>query len=644
MKKKTINIDTYIKSGEFYKTVVEDGSDIVFIVDYSGIIFYHNPSVEEILGHKPNSLVGKQFFDFIHPSSRDRFIQDFENSSKKSYDSSVDFKFLCKDKSYKYLEFNSINLIDKNGAKGLILDCRDVTQRIKDAEELLKAQKAKEQFLANMSHEIRTPINGISGMATLLADSNNESDRQKYLSAIKNSAESLKVIINDILDLSMIESGKLKFEEIGFTIKGQFDTLYNTFIHQAKENKIKLFFEVDPEADQIVLGDPVRLNQILINLISNSMKFTHVGRIDINVRLKMKKGNSLYLSFEVSDTGIGIPEEKLQRIFESFTQADESVSRRYGGTGLGLTITKQLIDLLGGEIKVRSVENKGTTFTFIIPFKKGSKKDLVEYRDLSIDKKDELNGLKVLLVEDNDVNRLYANKLLSKWNCIVEEAENGNMALEYLKKQGFDIILMDVQMPVMDGFEATTLIRNKFSKPKSDIPIIALTANAIKGDNQRCLDVGMNDYLAKPFKPDELKKKIIGLIGEEQENDSLSVQMGNEVYAQLPDMEHLKMMCHNDSDFMKEIIEVFLESTPKNIEEMYESLNTSNYSQLKKDAHKIKSSVSFIGLKSAIPLLKELESLSLEHSDNQIIKEKLNDFENMVSTTIDFLKKELKSL
>ncbi|MEQ9167062.1 MAG: PAS domain S-box protein, partial [Fulvivirga sp.] len=204
----------YVNQGLFYKAVVEDGSDIIFIVDYKGNILYHNPSVEDTLGHAPDSLIGKNFFDYIKPSTLKSFKSEFKKSISKPYDESIEFRFLCKDNSFRYLEFNSINLKHKGGVEGLILDCRDITQRKKDAEELLRAQKAKEQFLANMSHEIRTPINGISGMVNLISEANSEKDKKQYLNAIKNSTESLKVIINDILDLSVIESGKLKFEKI----------------------------------------------------------------------------------------------------------------------------------------------------------------------------------------------------------------------------------------------------------------------------------------------------------------------------------------------------------------------------------------------------------------------------------------------
>ncbi len=633
-------LDDYVKTGEFFKAVVEDGSDIIFIVNYDGVIKYHNRAVEETLGYKPLSLVGKSFFDYIQDDEIDQFKYEFKASTTKPYDENVEFRFLCLDKTYRYLEFNSINLRHKNGVEGLILDCRDITQRKKDAEELLRAQKAKQQFLANMSHEIRTPINGISGMASLLAEAGSDNDREKYLTAIQTSAESLKVIINDILDLSMIESGKLKFEKIGFGLKEQLDNIYNTFIHQAANKDLIFNIEVDPEADLILIGDPVRLSQILINLIGNAMKFTHVGRIDINVSLKMVKDDKYYLSFDVADTGIGISETKLAQIFDSFTQADDSITRRYGGTGLGLAITKQLVDMQKGTIKVRSVENKGTTFTFVIPYKKGKKEDLPENKlKLKVEEEVDFHGLKVLLVEDNDINRLYAVRLLSKWNIEVAEAENGVIAVDRLKDQDFDLIFMDLQMPVMDGFEATTIIRNKFTTPKSDVPIVALTANAIKGDSDRCFEVGMNAYISKPFKPEQLieviQQNVPGL-------DSKSVVSSSQ--KQLTDIEYLREVCHNDSVFMKEMIEVFVNTMPDILEEMERSIEDSEWNKLSKAAHKSKPSFTFMGLKDTTNLAKKIEEMGREGTEVDKIPLVFKEFSDQTQKAIaelqDILKQE----
>src|SRR5687768_7023781 len=344
----------YVRKGSFYAAVVEDGSDLIFIVDFEGNIHYHNASVKDTLGYRAKSLTGKNFFDFIPAAAVNDLKQKFSQSQKRAYTEKVEIQFLCTDRSYKFLEFNAINLKHKVGLNGYILDCRDITQRKRDAEELVRLQKAKEQFLANISHEIRTPINGIAGMAGLLSQDSSPEERATYLNAIKHSAENLKVIINDILDLAAIESGKLRLEKIPFNLHDLLPSLIGMFAYQAKEKKLKLEYKIHPSLGRNLLGDPVRLNQILINLISNAVKFTHSGHIEVLCSAEEKKKNSCVVKIQVVDTGVGVPSDKLDTIFESFSQADASVTRKYGGSGLGLTIVKQLVELQHGTIEVKS--------------------------------------------------------------------------------------------------------------------------------------------------------------------------------------------------------------------------------------------------------------------------------------------------
>ncbi len=631
------SLQEYVSKGLFYEAVVEDGSDIIFIVDYHGNILYHNPSVEDTLGHAPDSLIGKNFFDFIKPETLTDLKKEFLKSVSKPYDESIEFRFLCKDKTYRYLEFNSINLKHKGGVEGLILDCRDITQRKKDAQELLRAQKAKEQFLANMSHEIRTPVNGIAGMINLLSETTSTEDRELYLNAIKNSTQSLKVIINDILDLSAIESGKLKFEKIGFNIKYQLSAVLDTFLYTSKDKGIVLTYNITEEAKSVFIGDPARLNQILINLISNAVKFTHVGEISVNVDVEKIEKNIRYVRFKVKDTGVGIPTKKINHIFDSFTQADASVTRRFGGTGLGLTIVKELIELQDGMIEVESEVNTGTTFTFVIPYETGKEKDLIQPKSSDFKKtlKHSLTGLKVLLVEDNDVNRLYANSILTKWDCEVNTAENGMVAIERLKSQKFDIVLMDVQMPIMDGYEATRKIRRSTESIKN-IPIIALTANAIKGDVDKCLEAGMNDYISKPFHPETLFKTISKYIAAGKiniEDVSEPISKGS-----LTNLDYLRKVCDGDKKFMNEMIQTFISNTPIAINEMQHWSNESNWEMVGKTAHKMKPSITFVGLEKAKTLIKELETYGKESIHTDRIPAKINDLSNLCQKALTELK------
>lgn len=586
-------LETYVKKGNFYKAVVEDGSDIIFIVDFEGNILYHNASVHETLGYRARSLMGKNFFDYILPSSLDEFKANFKQTQKRAYTEKVEFQFLCKDKTFRFLEFNAINLKNKEGLPGLILDCRDITQRKEDAVELLRLQKAKEQFLANISHEIRTPINGIAGIAGLLSKNQNVEEREMYLNAIRHSSENLKVIINDILDLAAIDSGKLKFEKIAFNLKDLLPSLIATFTYQAREKNLALHSTIDESLNKILLGDPVRLNQVLINLISNAVKFTHTGAIHVKCELEKEQRGICHVRISVKDTGVGIPSEKLNTIFESFSQADESVTRRYGGTGLGLTIARQLVEFQKGRIEVNSQEHVGSTFTVYIPYAVGTAKaSKLASQHVANNAAITTQNVRVLLVEDNDINRLYAKSILQTWKCSTDIAENGLIAIEKLKSNSYDVILMDVQMPVMDGYEATKAIR-MMPHPVGGTPIVALTANATKIDVEKCLTAGMNDYLSKPFTPEDLyqmlfeKLKIVPLSTSEVTIPAISKQYN---------LEYLKKMSGNNREFIKEMLQTFVQSIPNSLKEMKYALNLSDFTKLARVTHQIKPSMTLLGI------------------------------------------------
>jgi PAS domain S-box-containing protein len=590
-----MKLQQYVTKGSFYKAVVEDGSDLIFVVDFDGNICYHNSSVGDTLGYKSKNLIGKNFFNYILPSTLSDFKVKFKQSQKRAYTEKVEFQFLCADSSFRFLEYNAINLKHKEGLDGFILDCRDITQRKKDAEELVRLQKAKEQFLANISHEIRTPINGIAGMADLLGQNANAAEQETYLNAIRHSAENLKLIINDILDLAAIESGKLKFEKIGFNLTDLVPSLISTFAYQAKEKNISLDYSIEKKLNRILVGDPVRLNQVLINLISNAVKFTHSGSINISCTVERLQKETCWVRFEVSDTGIGIPAEKLNTIFESFSQADASVTRKYGGSGLGLTIVKQLVELQSGKITVRSEENLGSTFIVLIPYLIGKTSTIFtstqasqKLQDSSLTKR-----LKVLLVEDNDINRLYAKSILKNWQCEVDIAENGLVAIEKVKSGDYDVVLMDIQMPVMDGYEATKTIR-LLEGSKRDVPIVALTANATKPDIERCLASGMNDYLPKPFTPDDLHRKIVLDLKIRPKADKVSLAPGTLTASY--DLSYLRSISNNNEEFIQEMMQTFVQTIPGVVNQMREGLAEKNFERISRLAHQVKPSFTLLGI------------------------------------------------
>jgi len=501
-------------------------------------------------------------------------------------------------------------------------------------------------FLANMSHEIRTPINGIAGMINLLSGTKTTREQEKYISAIHNSTDNLKVIINDILDLSALESGKLNFEQIGFRISDLLPQVVETFLPQANEKGVELNYEYIPGSELVLLGDPVRLSQILINLINNAIKFTYKGSITVHSKISSKLNKTAYVDFAVSDTGIGIPDEKLESIFDTFRQADDSITRKFGGTGLGLSIVKQLVDLQGGSIQVTSAENVGSTFRFTIPYQIGIDEDLVDdsNSDAKLEKQKKLPGMKVLLVEDNDINRLYASNIIKNWGCKVDEAENGLICLEKHKKNDYDVILMDIQMPVMDGFETTISIRNSFEGHKSEIPIIALTANAIKGDNEKCLSLGMNDYISKPFLPQELFKVISKFQKSESEVKRAKEEKVKEnpiepvTKKEITNLSYLESISNNDKKFVREMISTFIETTPETVGLMEKELKAGNLPNLGLLAHKIKPSLTFMGIESMTNTVKEIEVLGKENKDPERINDLLSSFTSVINDSIKELK------
>jgi len=363
-------------------------------------------------------------------------------------------------------------------------------------------------FLANMSHEIRTPMNAIVGMTSLLSETGLTKKQEDYLKAIQTSGDNLLVIINDILDISKIESGKLEIENINFDFRELINNTKRSIELKAEEKDLLFTLDIKNDVPSVLISDPVRLNQVLINLLGNSIKFTKKGSVSLSCSVMEVENEKAKIKFEVKDTGVGIEATKLEKIFESFSQEDESTTRKFGGTGLGLSISKQLVALLGGELSVKSELGEGSNFYFVLNLPIGKK--TIKKKKIIIDTEtNPLKNKKVLLVEDNEINRFLATTVLGKWDLNVDLAEDGKKAVDKVQANSYDVVLMDIQMPVMGGVEATQIIRKQL---KMDIPIIALTANAVKGDREEFLAAGMDDYISKPFDASILFNKMISFI------------------------------------------------------------------------------------------------------------------------------------
>ncbi|NND06005.1 MAG: response regulator [Saprospiraceae bacterium] len=380
-------------------------------------------------------------------------------------------------------------------------------------QEAIEARMAEENFLANMSHEIRTPMNGVVGFTELLSQMSLSAEQKEYVDAIRHSSSHLLAIINDILDISKIKGGHIEFEEADISIRDLIRNIENTIKVSAAAKNIQVSTLVDPEVPTNVIGDSVRLSQILLNLATNAIKFTDEGYVRISVHCLGVSENQYAISFKVKDTGIGIAPQQLKNIFKEFKQAESSTTRVYGGTGLGLSISKKLVELQGGQISVESTLNEGSTFSFNILFKRNSVRPKIlripEENGESIPE-----GCKIMVVDDSRMNRVLVKKILQKGadNIFTEEVENGQEAIELLLESDFDLILLDLQMPVMNGFETCHQIRTKFPEEKRNVPIIALTADALPQEKIKAFDIGMNEYVIKPFKKEDLFQKINRLI------------------------------------------------------------------------------------------------------------------------------------
>ncbi|MCX6246768.1 MAG: tetratricopeptide repeat protein [Bacteroidetes bacterium] len=466
-----------------------------------------------------------------------------------------------------------------------------------------QSERFKQQFLANMSHEIRTPMNAVMGMTNLLIDKDPRADQQHYLDGIKKSSDILLHIINDILDLSKIESGKMELEKTDFLIRETVEQVVTTLHHKADEKGLRLLSDVGNDIPGVLLGDPVRINQILMNLAGNAIKFTEKGSVLISVTFTgSSPSHLLNLRFSVTDTGIGIPKDKLEKVFESFAQANASDTRKYGGTGLGLSISRQLVELYGGEITIESEEGAGTTFSFILSLEEGSVERLQQQLN-SVANVDGhiLDGLKILIADDNEYNRIVAEDTLkSKADVFITTASDGHEAIALLKKHYFDLILMDVQMPEMNGFEATQFIRANMDPLKKDIPVIALTASVLRTDLDKCRQAGMNSYIPKPFNAAQLIRGIAEVLGIEigiaADICGKNVE-GTSVSGKVTDLTYLRNFCEEDAGKMNRYITMFLESAPVLTEKINTAFAEDDFIEIANQLHGFKTRFIMMGMK-----------------------------------------------
>ena len=459
-----------------------------------------------------------------------------------------------------------------------------------------EAVKSKQQFLSNMSHEIRTPMNAIIGFTKVILKTDLTAKQKEYLTAIKISGDSLIVLINDILDLAKVDSGKMSFEKTPFKLHLSIKAMLHLFETKIQEKNLILITNYDHEIPDVVEGDPVRLHQIILNLVSNAVKFTNKGTITVNVNLVRQNDKTVTIKFAIEDTGIGIEKNKIADVFENFQQATSETSRLFGGTGLGLAIVKQLVEAQNGKIKVQSRINRGSTFSFLLDFQKTNAEAVLEPEIL--EQNTDVKNTKILVAEDMELNQLLMKTLLDDFGFECEIASNGKIAIEKLKEKKYDIVLMDLQMPEMNGFEATRHIRKIM---KLDIPIIALTADVTTIDVEKCKEVGMNDYISKPVDERLLYSKLIGFIKKpiliiEQKNDGINITEK----IRYVDLSYLSKLTNSNPKLMAEIISSYLKQTPPLLQTMKQSFKDKDWHLLKASVHKMIPSFAIMGINSEI--------------------------------------------
>jgi PAS domain S-box-containing protein len=606
-----------LKIANYARSLIEASRDPLFTISPQGKITDMNEATIRVTGISRKKLTGAAFFDYFTDSGKATEL--YNHVFEKGF--VVDYPLTIVDGKLTDVLFNGSVYKDEEGKViGAVLVARDITEQKRISKELTEAivfaelatgiaedaknkaesatliaenaVKAKQQFLSNMSHEIRTPMNAIIGFTKVLLKSDTSTKQKEYLHAIKMSGDALIVLINDILDLAKVDAGKMIFSQTPFKMALSISAMLHLFENKIKEKNLELVREYDDKIPEVLVGDPVRLHQIILNLVSNAVKFTSKGKITVSVCLLSEDNEKATIEFAVSDTGIGIAENKIEKIFENFQQASSGTSRLYGGTGLGLAIVKQLVEPQGGSISVKSKINEGSTFSFTLSFLKTKAHIVAESEMVELDS--EYNNIRVLVVEDIALNQLLMRTLLDDFDFKCDIASNGKIAIEKLQKEKFDIVLMDLQMPEMNGFEATDYIRNKL---KSKIPIIALTADVTTVDLAKCKAVGMDDYIAKPVDERILYSKIVGLVKKTlSSEDKTEPEVADTKKSKCIDLNYLNLRTKSNPVLMMEMISLYLKQTPELISAMKQSLQDQDWNALYSAAHKIIPSFSIVGI------------------------------------------------
>ena len=640
-------------NSRYARSLIEASLDPLFTINIDGKITDMNQATINVTGVSGAKLIGTDFSIYFTDPEKAKVVckEVFSKGFVK------DYPLIIKDHVFTNVLFNgSVYKDAQNNVLGAVIVARDVTAQIKIAKELtqaikiaeeekIKAEdatriaidsvKSKQQFLSNMSHEIRTPMNSIIGFTKVVLKTQITAKQKEYLEAIKSSGDSLIILINDILDLAKVDLGKIIYENVAFKMSKSIDAMIRLFEIKSEEKNIKLIKNYDSNIPNVLLGDAARLHQIILNLLSNALKFTHEGKITVSVKLIAQTDEFVTIEFSVSDTGIGIEEDKLKFIFENFNQATSGTTRVYGGTGLGLAISKKLVEGQNGTIKAESVLNKGSKFSFILSFEKTNEE--VEIVDERVAYNTDIKNIKVLVAEDIPLNQLLIKTLLEDFGFECQIAQNGKIAIEKMQSSSFDIILMDLRMPVMNGFEATNYIRNEM---KSSIPIIALTADVTNVDLKKCTEAGMSDYISKPVNEKILYSKIVKTL--EKINNEVVFEAEKK---RCTDLNYLIHHTKSDPKLLHEMISMYLQQTPILISEMKRSYENKDWHTLQETVHKMIPSFAIVGIKqNCEEMASKIQDYATKQLHEESIQEMVMHLENICMQACTELEEELNNL
>ena len=614
------------------QSILDNSPSIIYVKSLDGKYRIVNRRFLEVLQLKEEQVINHTDYDFYDRNKADNHRSMYETVIQTGHSIEAEEQHPTANGTL-HLLLTKFPLRDNDNnifAVGGI--ATDITERAHYQQELIAAKtdaedarKMQEQFLANMSHEIRTPMNGIQGMTNLLLETNLTVQQEEFAAIIKRSVGNLLVIINDILDFSKIKAGKLSIEKIDFRLQDVITNVQSLFNHRILKKGLRFDLDIDTRIPEWLQGDPHRLNQVLINLVGNAIKFTEKGCIDLKITLVQRHSRQLTLTFTVTDTGIGIPQKSLPYIFESFSQAGLDVSRRYGGTGLGLAICHQLLQLQGGDISVTSTEGQGTTFTFTLSFGCEQVENVTRQITHSLqDFAGFLAGRHFLVVEDNPVNQKLMDYVLRKAGANVTLADNGEQAVLLLKDNEYDLIVMDLQMPGMDGYETTKYIRGNL---QLRTPVMAMTANAISGEQIRCLEAGMNDYMSKPFEFKTFYIRIAELL-----RNSAPAQLQSAAAKNTTNPYSLSLLEEvGDEEYLRDILNTFLANLPGQLEEMQSACAAKDHDKLFFISHKLKGSCGMLQAVTLIEKLSEIQRLSKEKIDaSKVVEESTGLFKELL--------------